>query len=45
MDLRPPTRLWLPKAGNRPEECGDASRAVYSDQIDASARLPSVWHG
>ncbi len=38
MVLRPPRRLWLPKAGNRPEECEDASRVVYPQRLGASGR-------
>ena len=38
MALRPPRRLWLPKAGNFPEECEDASRVVYPQRIGASGR-------
>ena len=36
--VRPPTTLWLPKAGNVPEEYEDAFRVVYPQRIGASAR-------
>ena len=35
---RPPTGLWLPKAGNDPEEYEDAFRVVYPQKIGASGR-------
>ena len=40
MRLRPrlPRTLWLPKAGNRPEEYEDAFRVVYPQRLGASAR-------
>ena len=38
MDLQPPRRFWLPKAGNRPEEYEDASRVVYPQRIGATGR-------
>ena len=38
MALRPPKRLWLPKAGNRPDEYEDAARAVYPQRIGATGR-------
>ena len=38
MQLRPPKRFWLPKAGNRDEEYEDASRVVYPQRIGASGR-------
>ena len=38
MILQPPRRLWLAKAGNRPEECEDASRVVYPQRIGAAGR-------
>ncbi len=36
MILQPPRKLWLAKAGNRQDECEDASRVVYPDRIGAS---------
>ncbi len=38
MPLRPPTKFWLPKAGNRSDEYEDASRVVYPQRIGASGR-------
>ena len=38
IDLRPPRRFWLPKAGNHPHEYEDASLAVYPQRIGASGR-------
>ena len=38
MTLQPPRRFWLPKAGNLPEECEDASRVVYPQRMGASGR-------
>ena len=38
MILQPPKKLWSAKAGNRPEECEDASRVVYPHRIGASGR-------
>ena len=38
MVLRPPRRFWLPKAGNSPEECEDASRVVYPQRLGPSGR-------
>ncbi len=38
MTLQPPKRLWLPKAGNRPDEYEDAAQAVYPQRIGASGR-------
>ena len=38
MDLQPPRRFRLPKAGNLPEECEDASRVVYPRLLGASGR-------
>ncbi len=38
MPLRPAISLWLPKAGNCPEEYEDAWRVVYPQRIDASGR-------
>lgn len=38
MALRPPQKLLAPKAGNRPDECEDAARAVYPQRIGASGR-------
>lgn len=38
IDLRPPRKFWLPKAGNRPDEYEDASLAVYPQRIGASGR-------
>ena len=35
---RPPTGLWLQKAGNDPEEYEDAFRVVYPQRIGASGR-------
>ena len=36
MPLCPPQRFQTPKAGNRPEECEDASRVAYSVVADAA---------
>ena len=36
MPLCPPQRFQTPKAGNRPEECEDASRVAYSLAADAA---------
>ena len=36
--VRPPTKLWLPKAGNAPEEYEDAFSVVYPQRIGTSAR-------
>ena len=36
--VRPPTKLWLPKAGNAPEEYEDAFRVVYPQRIGSSGR-------
>ena len=36
MAMWPPKRFWLAKAGNRPEECEDASRVVYPFRIGMS---------
>ena len=36
LGLRPPTELWLPKAGNDPEEYEDAFRVAYPKRIGAS---------
>ena len=33
MRLRPPQRLWAPKAGNHPDEYEDASRVAYPDRL------------
>ncbi len=38
MALQPPKRLWLPKAGNRPDEYEDAAQAVYPQRLGASGR-------
>ncbi|MCY4475991.1 MAG: protein phosphatase 2C domain-containing protein [Chloroflexi bacterium] len=38
MPLRPPTKFWLPKAGNRTDEYEDASRALYPQRIGTSGR-------
>ena len=36
--LRPPTKFWLPKAGNSAEEYEDALSVVYPQQIGAAGR-------
>lgn len=38
MPLRPPTKFWLPKAGNSETEYEDASRVVYPQRIGVSGR-------
>ena len=38
MTLLPPRSLWLPKAGNSPEEYEDASLVVYPQRMGASGR-------
>ncbi len=38
MPLRPPTKFWLPKAGNSADEYEDASRVLYPQRIGASGR-------
>ena len=38
MALRPPTKFWLPKAGNTQEEYEDAFRVVYPQRMGASGR-------
>ncbi len=38
MPLRPPTKFWLPKAGNSETEYEDASRVVYPQRIGESGR-------
>ena len=35
---RPPSKFWLPKAGNRPDEYEDAFRVVYPQRIGAPPR-------
>ncbi len=37
MALRSPTELWLPKAGNDPEEYEDAFRVAYPQRMGASS--------
>lgn len=38
MPLRPPTKFWLPKAGNSETEYEDASRVVYPQRLSVSGR-------
>ena len=45
MDLRPLKRLWLPKAGNSPEEYEDSSRAVYLQESSGRRARMAVSDG
>ena len=37
MTLQPPTKLIIPKSGNRPDECEDACRVAYPLRLDYTA--------
>ena len=41
MELQPPKRFESPKSGNRPDECEDASRAVYPLRIGNGGSAPA----